>query len=388
MTHKILSSEQLSAIRSLYPHTAKQIIYMNHASTGPLSTRVTKTLNEYLQDRSAGAIETYKSDMRTVISCKSALQQLIHAELPDRIAFVPNTTEGINIIAGGLNWKSGDRILLNDMEFPANVYPYFHLRQKHVELDFLQNRDGRITPDMVESALTSRTRLVALSAVQFLTGHKADLEAIGKICRSKNVWFVVDGIQALGAVAIDVQSMHIDALASGGHKWLMAPHGTGFLYLTEELQSAIHQQNIGWLSVDDPWQFNNYHQELADSARRYEGGSLNIPGIIGLSTAVQTILEIGIQRIESHIIELTRILIEQLQELNNIQLVTPLIENERGGIVTVRRRTGEFPLSLLENLEQNKIFCAVRNKQLRFSPHFYNNPEEVETVIAALKNIF
>ncbi len=387
MASQLLSPQKLIAARNLYPHTAKGSIYLNHASTGPFSTRVVEALASYIQERSSGVVETYRSDVRAMVASKNAIQTLIHAESSDRIAFIPNTSEGINIIASGLPWKSGDRVVLNDIEFPANVYPYHRLKKYGVELDILQSIAGKITPSMIEQALTPNTRVVAISAVQFLSGYRADLEAIGKLCRSRNIWFVVDGIQALGAIQIDVQKMCIDALATGGQKWLMAPHGIGFLYLTEAMQNAIDQQHLGWLSVNDPWQFFQYDQPLAPSARRYEGGSLNIPGIIGLRPALETLLEFGTDAIESHILAITKILMEQLQTINGLQLISPEADTERAGIVSVRKLDGDFPMSLSDSLEQHKVMCSVRNGTLRFSPHFYNTPDEMKSAAAIVKEL-
>ena len=167
----------------------------------------------------------------------------------------------------------------------------------------------------------------------------------------------------------------------------MAPHGIGFLYLTEAMQNAIDQQHLGWLSVNDPWQFFQYDQPLAPSARRYEGGSLNIPGIIGLRPALETLLEFGTDAIESHILAITKILMEQLQTINGLQLISPEADTERAGIISVRKLDGDFPMSLSDSLEQHKVMCSVRNGTLRFSPHFYNTPDEMKSAAAIVKEL-
>ncbi len=226
----LLSPERLTRARSLFPHTLQGKIYLNHAGTSPMSTRVLDAVTRYYRDRSEGKIDTYWEDLPMVAEVRSFVQQLINAESTERIALTANTSDAINIIAGGIDWKSGDRILLNDIEFPANVWPYLNLKQIGVELDVLKALDGRVTPDQIEESITSRTRLVALSAVQFLSGYRADLATIGEMCRQRGAIFAVDGIQAVGAIKLDVQAMKIDALAAGGQKWQMSPHGTGFLY--------------------------------------------------------------------------------------------------------------------------------------------------------------
>jgi cysteine desulfurase / selenocysteine lyase len=387
MNSQLLSPQKLSDARNLYPHTKNGSIYLNHASTGPFSTRVVEALTSYLQNRSSGIVETYRTDVRAMVACKNAIQTLINAESSDRIAFIPNTSEGINIIASGLPWKPGDRVVLNDIEFPANVYPYHRLKRYGVELDMIQSIGGKITPSMIEQALTPKTRVVALSAVQFLSGYRADMEEIGTLCRRRGIWFVVDGIQAVGAVKIDVQKMCIDAFITGGQKWLMAPHGIGFLYLTEALQNAVDQQHLGWLSVNDPWQFFQYDQPLSPSARRYEGGSLNNPGITGLCPALETLLEFGTEAIESHILAITKILMNELQAIDGVRLVSPEADTERAGIVSVRKHEGDFPMSFSDSLEQRHVTCSVRNGTLRFSPHFYNSPDEMKAAAAIVKEL-
>jgi selenocysteine lyase/cysteine desulfurase len=382
---KFLPEETITKARALYPHTAAGRIYFNHAATGPLSTRVLKAIGEHLAGRSAGAIDTYRTDLRILISCRSAVQRLINAESADRIAFMLNTSDGVNVVASGLPWKTGDRIVLNDAEFPANVQPYYHLKKNGVEIDMLPAHDERITPEMIERAITPRTRVVALSAVQFLSGFRADLASIGGLCRRKNIWFVVDGIQALGALKIDVQEMKIDALASGSQKWQMAPHGTGFLYVTQEMQDAIAPAHVGWLSVAEPWQFFKLDQPLAASARRYEGGTLNLPGIIGMNAALETLLEFGIDAIEPHILALNELLIEQLRSMNEFELITPLSPEERSGIVTVLPKGEINPDSVFQYMAERKVDISLREGKLRFSPHYYNTQEEILAAIDILK---
>lgn len=381
----LLSPSALAKARALYPHIARGRIYLNHAATGPLSKRVVEAIQKHLDNRSAGIIDTYRDESDMIYGCRSDVTRLINAESPDRIAFLTNTSEAINVVASGLQWKSGDQILLNDIEFPANVYPYYRLKKHGIEIQFIQSKRGKVTPEMVEQALTSRTRLVAISAVQFLSGYRAEMETIGKMCRQKNIWFIVDGIQAVGAVKIDVQRMCIDALATGSQKWLMGPHGTGFLYLTEAVQNAIEQQHLGWLSVKDPWQFYKYDQPLEPSAQRYEGGSLNVAGIIGMKAALETLLEFDIDAIESHILALTRQLMEGLQTIHTITIISPEKDAERAGIVTIQSDSNFNFAPVLKELDKQNINISLRENKLRISPHYYNSPEEIEKSIEAIR---
>ncbi len=384
-TPQFLPDARLAEARTLFPHIGTGHVYLNHAATSPLSTRVVDAIRRHLEDHSAGTIDTFLSDMKAVAACRAAVARLIHAESPDRVAFALNTSDAINVVAAGYPWQSGDRILLNDHEFPANVHPYVHLRDRGVMVDILPTRNGVVTPEMVETSLTPRTRLVALSAVQFLTGYRADLAAIGRLCRDRGVRFVVDGIQAVGAIRIDVQAMHIDALAAGGQKWQMAPLGTGFLYLTEELQDTIHQQHKGWLSVADPWQFFKYDQPLATSAQRYEGGTLNSPGIIGMRAALETLLEFGPDTIEAHILAVTRRLMDGLRTFPALTLVSPEADQARAGIVTAAATDGRDLTPVFKSLERERISCSLREGKLRFSPHFYSSAHDIDAALGAVR---
>lgn len=381
----LFPADVLTRARGLFPYLATGKIYFNHAATSPLSTRVLDALSRHMTDRATGGIDTYWTDVGVVKAWREAVQRLINAESPDRISFQVNTTEALNIIASGLPWKGGDRVLLNDAEFPANIYPYLNLKQSGVEIDLLPAGRGVFTPETVAGALTPRTRLLALSAVQFLSGYRADLQGIGELCRRHGVVFAVDGIQAVGGIRIDVQAMRIDALAAGAQKWQMSPQGTGFLYLTEELQERIHQAHLGWLSVHDPWEFRDLSQPLASSARRYEGGSLNMPGIHATFAAITTLLEFGPAAIEEHLLGITGRMLEAFEAIDGIDIVTPREESRRAGIVTISAGDRETSGQLFDHLRQQSMIAAVREGLVRFSPHFYNSAEEVDRIVDAVR---
>jgi selenocysteine lyase/cysteine desulfurase len=381
------SADRLDQARALFPFTQGDTIYLNHASTSPLSTRVVHALTKYLQERSEGALETFTLDLQMIAECRGLIQRLINADSPDRIALFGNTSDAINVVASGIVWRAGDRILSNALEFPANVYPYLNLKRRGVELDFIPAADGRVTPSMIAAAITSRTRLVALSAVQFLSGYRADLAAIGELCHSRGIIFAVDGIQALGAISVDVQRMKIDVLAAGGQKWLMSPHGSGFLYVTEDLQKRLQQQYLGWLSVEDPFDYFNYTQSLASAARRYESGSLNIPSLWGFHASLSTLLEFGIEEIERQILFLTGLLTDQFQAMSEVRLCSPTEEQERAGIVTIDLPAGADHQAIFKALSRRKVVVALREGKLRFSPHFYNSAEEMQRAVAATRDV-
>jgi cysteine desulfurase/selenocysteine lyase len=382
----LLPPDRLAAARLLFPHTSRGMIYLNHAGTSPLSTRVVEAMSRYLRARSEEKIETYEDDLPMVEECRAYVRDLIHAESTDRIAFSSNTSDAINIVAAGIPWKTGDRILLNNAEFPANVWPWLNLRRHGVRLDIIQETEGRITIDRILDAITPRTRVVALSAVQFLSGFRADLATIGDICRSRGIIFAVDGIQAVGAVRIDVQKMKIDALAAGGQKWQMSPHGSGFLYVSEELQSILQQVSVGWLGVADPWEFRNFDQDLAPNAGRYEGGSKVMPSLWGMHAALSMLLEFGQAAIERHLLALTGQLLDGLRGIPGTEMITSSDPDERAGIVSIRPPNGIDAPAVFQSLRRENITVAVREGLLRFSPHFYCSPDDMNTVIEATRH--
>ena len=372
----------LERARSLFPCTQQPRLYLDHASTGPLSTRVLGAMNDYLRHRSEGVLDTFALDIPVAAECRSLLATLINAESPERIAFQGSTSDGINVLAGGLTWKTGDSVLVGSMEFPANIYPYLNLTARGVTVDFLESPDGRVTAELIEHGITAHTRVVALSAVQFLSGYRADLATIGDMCRRKGIIFAVDGIQAVGAIRIDVQGMKIDFLAAGGQKWLLSPHGSGFIYVTEEIQSRIKQATLGWLSVAEPFKFFPANQPLAKSARRYEGGSLNWPSLWGMRASLATLQEFGPAWIESHILSITGQLMDGLRTLEGITLWTPDSPSERAGIVTVLPAPRVSVKLVFDRLRAEGITISLREGKLRYSPHFYNSSSDMRRVVA------
>ena len=385
---QLIPFEPLQEYRRLFPHTDQGVIYLNHAAVSPLSTRVLRAQIGHLQDRSSGKIETYWDDVKQMEETKKCIQRMINAESITRIAFAGNTSEALNVIASGLDWKPGDRILLNDQEFPSNVYPFYHLKSQGVEIDFIRCADGRVTPDLIYSALRPRTRILAISAVQFLSGYRAELEVLGEVCRSRGILLIVDAMQAVGGVTVDVQAMKIDGMAAGAAKWQMGPQGIGFLYVSEELQARIHQKYLGWLSVETPWDFFHFDQALSPNATRYEGGTVNIPGMWGMHAALSTLLEVGLDTVESHVLALTGALLTEFQGAPGVSIYSPSVLHERSGIVTIVPPPGIDPQLAFDLLVQRKIFISLRGGKLRYSPHFYNTIDEVRTAASMTLAIF
>jgi len=356
---------------------------MNHATISPLSSLVVDELHNYLYVRSETEIENYFSFLKIVNSAKNRLASLINTT-PDRLAFVDNTSNGLNVLAQAVDWKSGDRLILNDIEFPSNIYPFLNLKQYGVEADFVKSGNGIIKFEDIEKAVTPKTRLISISHVQFLSGYRSDIARIGELCRSKGIIFCVDSIQALGAMREDVERMKIDFLASGTQKWLMSMQGLAFIFVAKELQEKLNPKFVGWTSVEDAWNLLDYKLALREDATRFQNGTVNAIGIAALNVTLGFMESMGHDNIEKTILDNSEYFINKLSESG----ITPILKGgEReilSGIVSFHSDKAE---EIYEKLKQRNIIGAVRGDVVRFSPHFYNTKEEIDSVVSALKEI-
>jgi cysteine desulfurase / selenocysteine lyase len=381
-----LPPEVLGNYRASFPHLHQPHYYLDHAAFGVLSTSVNQFITEHLCSRCSGEIQTWFSDLDVIEQTRLKIAKLINAPSLDQIAFVTNTSEGLNLIASGFDWKKGQSILLNDLEFPSNVYPYTNVRRFGVDIRFATGNSGEIDAETILNNFRPTDRIIAISAVQFLSGYKVDLQKLGEFCKDRDTYLVVDGIQAAGNCTIDVQKMHIDGFVAGGLKWLMAPMGIGFVYFSERMMNILRPPHVGWLSVESPWDLFNYEQGLNPTARRYELGGLNVTGIYGLNKSLDPFLEIGTDRINSHLIYLTD-LIDQNMSSVGLKRFTTEKSNHRTGIITYNLPAGTDGDEFVRKLANQKVSVSHRTGKLRFSPHFYNNDIDIEGATAIIEKV-
>ena len=370
-------------VRNNFPYLDNGIIYFNHASTGPISSLVVNRLTSLLKEKSENKIDDYPSFLKVVEETKILLAELINCNI-DRTAFIDNTSNGLNILAQSIQWKKGDRILLNDIEFPANVYPFLNLKRFGVEVDFVKSENGIVTADQIINAIKPQTKLVSVSFVQFLSGYKVDIEKIGNYCRSNNIIFCVDGIQGIGAVTIDVKKCKIDFLSCGTQKWLLGMQGLAFVYIDEELQKKIIPANVGWLSVENAWSLLDYKLDLKTSANVFQGGTLNAFGIYIFNTSLKLFKDFGFENIELEVLSNTKYFISKLKSVGLDCSLSNCSDAELAGIVTIKLREAA---NVFEELEKKKIFCSIREGFIRFAPHFYNTHHEIDKVVEELQKI-
>ncbi|MDE0484349.1 MAG: aminotransferase class V-fold PLP-dependent enzyme [Candidatus Poribacteria bacterium] len=367
--------------RAEFPVT-KSYVYMNHAGVAPLSRRVRDAMVGFVEDATVNGAVNVDSWTETVEMCRSVAAQLVNADATE-IAFMKNTTQGILIAANGIDWHQGDNVVTTAVEFPANVYPWWSLKERYgVQTRMVPERDGRIHLEDIIEAIDERTRVVTISHVEFASGYRNDIKAIGEICRERDVWFVVDAIQSLGAIEVDVKSSHIDILAADGHKWLLAPEGAAIFYCAKDKLERLINTNVGWASVVNPREFLDYDLTQKPDATRFEEGSYNSTGLYGLKAAIDLLLEIDVSNIETRILELTSGLIKGLNA-KGYRVITPKSDSERSGIV-VFESDHYTPAELFTLLNERNIITAERGSGVRVSPHFYNTELEIADLLEVL----
>ena len=360
----------LDELRQEFPLT-KEFTYLNHAATSPLPGRTRAAMTSFVEtrrfvERVWEEYETLDQDLR------QALGQLINASA-EEIALVQNTAEGINIAAHAIAFQPGDNVIFCDMEYPANVYPWMNLERRGVEARIVPNREGGLALDDLEEYIDQRTRVVAASSVEFITGFRNDLKGIGELCKARGIYFVVDGIQSLGVTPLDVRECHIDMLSCGGPKWLMGPCGQGFLFCRRELIEEMKPAYAGAESVVDFLNFRDYDLTFLPDARRFELGTDNLVGKVGLLASVNLLLEMGIEETRRWTLHLTDVLIGDLQK-RGYQIASCLRPEHRSAIVSFPTPDVETDY---EKLTANKVTVSLRENYIRVSPHCYNTEEEV-----------
>ncbi len=376
-----LPRTDLVSVRSAFP-IKKRRCYLNNASIGALSDPVVAAVNAHLEDVQLNGRNNYPNWCRYADRVvKKRVAGLIGAAT-DEIAFVKNTTEGLVTVANGLDWREGDNVILPDIEYPSNVYCWMKLAKQGVELRKVGNRQGRIPVEDIAALIDRRTRLVTLSAVQFSNGFRQDLAATSDLCESRGVLLNLDAIQWVGALALDVSSHKIDFLSAGGHKWLLAPIGTGFFYCRRSALERLDPPNVGYHSVGKDEDHMDYDLTYRPDAGRFEEALVNFPGIWGLDAAITIQLALGPRAIEEHILALNALAADGLQR-RGYRIVSPRGQGEASGVLSFRHSQLDAEV-IAQRLKEAKVDVAVRGGALRISPSYYNDESEIERLLDAL----
>jgi cysteine desulfurase / selenocysteine lyase len=364
--------------------------FYNHAGVSPLPRVGADAFRTYAREAEEGAyLETHW--YKDVEALRTSAARLINAGR-EEVALIKNTSEGIATVANGIEWRPGDRIVTTAVEYPANMYPWMDVsRRLGVELVTVPERtdaDGRrrvSIEEILDAVNHPRTRLLTLSHVEFASGQRHDLAALGRFCRERGKLFCVDAIQTLGVVAVDVVAMNIDYLSADGHKWLLGPEGAGILYCRRELLPQTRPLVIGWMNVVNAIDYGNYDFTLRPDAAKFECGSWNVPGFLALKASLEMLLDVGIEAVGQRIRVLTDRLIDGLVR-KGYSVVSPRNEGEWSGIVSFVSPTPTHNQDQIVRTlrKDHHIELVQRERRLRASPHYYNTEQQIDRLIDLL----
>ncbi len=368
-------------IRKLFPVT-RNCIYLNHASVAPISLPVYERIQQHTRDLLEHGAMHFDEWLKAISHVREIAARLINGRA-DQIAFAPNTSAGLAMVANGIDWHAGDNMVTADCEFPANVVPWMRIKRDYgIEVRMARERDGRLETEELLSLVDSHTRVVSLSFVEFASGFRNDLATIGQFCRQRDVLFVVDAIQGLGALALDVAAYCIDALSADAHKFLLGPDGCALFYISSSAMDRVRPTLVGWISVKRPEDYSDFDQPYAASARRFEPGALNTAGVVGLGAAIELFLETGKEKIESYLLGLGDYLCDRLVE-RGYKIISSRREGEQSAVICCEHDKYSAQ-QLYEILNERRIITTARLGRLRISPHFYNTRDEIDQLVENL----
>ena len=366
-------------------------IFLNHAAVSPLPIRAAKAMKSFLDDKIEVQLK-HDVDLerwrKRIAGSKGLFARLIGAG-EDEIAYIPNTTFGLNLVAQMLNYEPGSNVVTNTLEYISNVIVWLKLRERGVEVRIVRDIDGRVSVEMIEKSIDERTVAVAVGQVCWYNGFRHDLRAISEAAHKRGAFLVVDGIQAVGNMKLDVARDGIDFLACGSYKWLLGPPGAGFLYVRSELIEEFNPPILGGESIDPEVSKRNLYERFdlfelkySRGIGKYEVAHLNDLAYVGVGESMRLILEYGIENVEERIKRLCDYLIDGLLKLG-YEVQTPLGEGEHHAIVNFRAKN---PEKVVDFLFRNGVIVSQRVGGIRVSPHFYNTEEDIDRFLSILKD--
>ena len=372
--------------QELFP-VCRDKIFLAHAAVAPLPRSVADAICDYTRGSSENHQE-FGDVLRDVKHARHTCAQLIGAH-PDEIALLGPTSLGLSLFANGLDWQPGDEVLCYHGDYPANVYPWLDLRRRGVTVRYLTPASpGAITAELVEQALSPKTKLVALASAHFFTGYRIDVEAIGTLLHTRGILFSLDAIQTLGAFPLDVEKGHVDFLSADAHKWMLGPLAIGIVYVKRDHFERLRPTLLGAWNVQSPNFITQDRIEFVPTAQRYEPGVLNIAGILGMKAALDAFLTQGMDTVAARLLELKAHLVRQL-DLLGFTILGPAEGPAASSITTFRHATASSA-ALFAALEKAHVIASLRHDRegrdyLRFSPHYYNTEAELDTALEALR---
>ncbi len=352
------------------------IVYLNHAAVSPWPKRTERAVQLFAAENSTFGAAYYPTWLKKEAELKQMLAALINAQSVNEIALVKNTSEGLSIIAQGLSWQRGDNIVIPAQEFPSNRIVWEALAPQGVEIrkiHFLNHDDPE---QLLINACDKRTRLLSVSAVQYATGLRLNLQRLGDYCHKTDIFYCIDGIQAIGAMHFDACAYQADFVMADGHKWLLGPEGLALFYCRAEVRNQLTLHQHGWHMVEHPNDFMSEQWQVSDSARRFEPGSPNMLAIHALAASVSLLLDIGMHQVEHAIRAQIDYLVELIHAQAELECLSDLRPGRYAGIITFRHRQ-QSNEALYSRLMENGVVCALRGGGIRFSPHYYLRQQQL-----------
>ncbi len=361
------------------------IIYLNHAAVSPWPVKTVNAVQRFAEENARQGAYGYPHWLESERALRSQLAKLINASSGKDIALLKNTSEGLSIIAHGIDWRAGDNVVSIAQEFPSNRIVWESLAQYGVELKLLDLTATESPEHDLVALCDERTRLISISSVQYASGLRLDLPPIGRFCRDNEILFCVDAIQSLGALPFDQAINLADFVVADGHKWLLGPEGLALFYCRAEIRDQLRLHQYGWHMLEHAGDFDRWEWKPADSAHRFECGSPNMLGIHALLASLEVIQAQGIDRIHQKIQANTVTMLREIDRLG-FELLSPRQAERRGGIMTFKIPDKDNQ-QLYKQLMSQRVICAYRGGGIRFSPHFHNTEEEISQAFSLISRV-
>ena len=356
--------------------------YLNHAAVAPWPKRAADAVAAFAQENVLLGARDYPQWLTIEKRLRERLARLLNAQTTGDIALVKNTSEALSFVAFGLDWRAGDQVVISDQEFPSNRIVWEALKPKGVEVVPVSLNGTDPEGDLL-AACGPRTRLLSISAVQYASGLRMDLERLGAGCRQRGVLFCIDAIQQLGALPFDVQAYDCAFAMADGHKWMLGPEGLGVFYCRAAEREQLALQEYGWHMLENAGNYDQADWQPAHSARRFECGSPNMLGAVALDASLSLLEEVGMEKVGALVGERVQQLQDGLARISGATLHSPLNPSRRAGILTFSL-AGWDNARLLERLRAEQVVCIQRGAGIRFSPHFYTTEKVIEETLALI----
>ncbi len=376
-------SPRLDDFRNQMP-IAQRWAYFDHAAVAPISGPCRSAIDSWADDAVLNGDANYADWMSRLARLRALAAGVLGAE-PEEVALLSNTTAGINLVAEGFPWQPGDNVVTRADEFPSNQYPWLNLAARGVEVRRLPvGEDGSLDLDRLADACDARTRMVTLSWVAYANGWRHDLDEVARVVHDRGALLFLDAIQGLGVFPLDVRRTPVDFLAADGHKWLLGPEGAALFYCRREHLDRLRPLGVGWNSVVHQHDFTRIEPDWKPTAERYEGGSPNCAGFIGLGASLELLASIGFEAISARVLEVTDRACERLAAAG-ARIVSNREGDRRSGIVTFTL-PGADHQQVRQRCLQRGVVLSCRGGGLRISPHAYNNDADLDRLLEGIES--